>query len=303
MSDAQKLSAPAFQDEVSGLELGVGGQRAAHGPRGQALAALRGDDDRHARTAASCAASPALGARAVRPLHRKGARSRRSASRRHGSKQMQPFADRVEVARRAVFAVVFTSDNRAAPGDGRTSRAKARHASGCERGQAAIPSCTAQLHVVPATEKRARHERRTTRFCPGRDRGSAIEITRDRIRCAARVPLQLRGRRRVSSMARTSMMARCRRATCSCTAPATSSASTRARSFARSRATGSRTSSRTISPPSSSTTRICRGATRPRAPDAAGARLLPWIMLVVLKEERSSTKAVMPRIGRCRTSR
>ena len=66
------------------------------------------------------------------------------------------------------------------------------------------------------------------------------------------------------------------------TAPATSSASTRAPSSAPSRGLALRTSSPTISRPSISTTKIIRGATRPRPP--AGLQLSPWIALIVLKQ-------------------
>lgn len=149
MSDAQKLDAPAFQSEVSGLELGVAGDELRTGRA--VKRALRYElttiDTLYRRFTTRF---KALG-RELFGHWIKGAaisKNRHSKARRDA---LQPFEERIRVDAVA-YAVVFTADNRPA------AAASARFSSQSEaeewlRAQASNdPWRASKLHVVPATE-------------------------------------------------------------------------------------------------------------------------------------------------------
>jgi hypothetical protein len=151
MTDAQKLSAPAFQDQPSGLELGAAGSewRTGHAVKRSLRYEITTIDTLFRRFVRRFAG---LGGALFAHFIGNAAVAKSSLSRaRH--RQVQPFADRVEIAGER-YSVVSITDNRAAAGSSDfASEAEARE----WLRQEAIndPSKRGQLHVVPDTERNA----------------------------------------------------------------------------------------------------------------------------------------------------
>ena len=151
MTDAQKLSAPAFQDQPSGLELGAAGSelRSGHAVKRSLRYEVTTIDTLFRRFVRRFAG---LGAALFAHFIGNASVAKSSLSRAQ-HKQTQPFADRIEVAGER-YAVVFISNNRAAAGS--TDFASEVEAREWLRQETANdPGKQRQLHVVPGTEKAA----------------------------------------------------------------------------------------------------------------------------------------------------
>jgi len=149
LKDAQKLSAPAFQDEVSGVELGVEGAelRTGRAVKRSLRYEITTIDTYYRRFVRRF---KLLGAGLFGHFI-KGSAVARSTYSQAKRKQLQPFGDRVEVATEQ-YAVVFTADNRAAAAES-ASFATESEAREWMRGAAANdPNLGASIHVVPTTE-------------------------------------------------------------------------------------------------------------------------------------------------------
>jgi hypothetical protein len=147
-NDAQKLSAPAFQNEISGVELGVEG---AELRTGRAVKrSLRYEvttlDTAYRRFVRRF---QALESGLFRYLLKGGAVGKSALSRARRT-QLQPFDDRVELAADR-YAVVFTANNRAAA-PGSATFATEQAARDWLSAAAANDPKGLRLHVVPATE-------------------------------------------------------------------------------------------------------------------------------------------------------
>ncbi len=149
MSDAQKLSAPAFQDEVSGLQLGVAGAdlRTGRAVKRSLRYEVTTIDTLYRRFVRRF---KGLGAGLFGHLIRGNAISKSALSRKQG-RALRPFDDRIEVLGDR-YAVVFTGNNRAAAAES-VSFASENAAQEWLRAQAAAdPNLGASLQVVPVTE-------------------------------------------------------------------------------------------------------------------------------------------------------
>jgi hypothetical protein len=146
MNDAQKLSAPAFQDEVSGVQLGVEGAelRCGRGVKRSLRYEVTTIDTYYRRFMKRFRG---LGDQLFDHFVR-GAAVGKSALSKQRKSALQPFADGVTVTQDN-YAVVFKANNKAA------SASFASHAAAQEwmRSTAANdPNLAASVHVVPATE-------------------------------------------------------------------------------------------------------------------------------------------------------
>ena len=151
MTDAQRLSAPAFQDQPSGLELGAAGSewRTGHAVKRSLRYEITTIDTLFRRFVRRFAG---LGGALFAHFIGNAAVAKSSLSRAR-QRQKQPFADRVEVTGER-YAVVFVSNNRTAAGA--TDFASESEAREWLRQQAVDePSRRGQLHVVPDTERNA----------------------------------------------------------------------------------------------------------------------------------------------------
>jgi hypothetical protein len=150
LSDAQKLSAPAFQDEVSGLELGVAGQELRTGRA--VKRSLRYEvttlDTRYRRFVRRFST---LGRELFVHFIAGGSVSAnaRSKARRQ---ELQPFGDGV-VVEGEKYSVVFTDDNSPAVAAEFSSATAANE--WMRQAAANQPGLHGRLHVVPSSEKQA----------------------------------------------------------------------------------------------------------------------------------------------------
>jgi hypothetical protein len=151
MTDAEKLSAPAFQDQPAGLELGAAGGewRTGHAVRRSLRYEITTIDTLFRRSVRRFGGlGTALFARFIG-----SAAVAKSNLSRTRQRQKQPFADRVEVTGER-YAVVFVSNNRDAAGSTDfASEAEARE--WLRQEIANDPNRQGQLHVVPDTERNA----------------------------------------------------------------------------------------------------------------------------------------------------
>ncbi len=150
MTDAQKLSAPAFQDQPSGVELGAAGSewRTGHAVKRSLRYEITTIDTLFRRFVRRFAG---LGTALFAHFIGNAAVAKSSLSRAR-QRQAQPFVDRVEVTGER-YAVVFVNNNRAAGSTDFASEAEAREWLRQETGN--DPSKRGQLHVVPDTERNA----------------------------------------------------------------------------------------------------------------------------------------------------
>jgi hypothetical protein len=151
MSDAQKLSAPAFQDQPSGLELGVSGNelRTGHALKRSMRYELTTIDTLWRR---SVQRFKDLGVSLFQHLL-KNAPVAKSALSRARKRQLQPFADGVALGGDR-YAVVSIDTNRSAEGTvDFASEAEARE--WLRQRAARDPNERSKLHVVPSTERNA----------------------------------------------------------------------------------------------------------------------------------------------------
>jgi hypothetical protein len=151
MTDAQKLSAPAFQDQPSGLEIGAAGNDWRTGPA--VKRSLRYEittiDTLFRRFVRRFAG---LGTALFAHFVGNAAVAKSSLSRAR-QRQAQPFADRVEVKGER-YAVVFVSNNRAAAGSTDfASEAEARE--WLRQETLGDPGKRRRLHVIPDAERNA----------------------------------------------------------------------------------------------------------------------------------------------------
>ena len=282
LSDADKLSPPAFEKQNGGPR--AGGRRSrtiAVEPRVKRVGALRGDHHRQQLQAATCGASSALRSRPVHPLP---GRQRRQPLAAVGGDEA---ADRRRSTRRSAitepaYVVASSVDNTAYGDDGdvHQPRARRRRTTWPTRGRGTIPALArATLHVHPrrrgAAGGMSRAHRRPTRSCRGcvgarqpdqtgrpRHLGHAACLGRCR---ADAEGTGGRGRRRPPS----------RSPHVELYGPGDMvGIEPRADHPQRAAATGSPTSSPTTSPTSSSTTRTSPGATRRRHPTGGTAAAL-----------------------------
>ena len=149
LSDTQKLSAPAFQDEVSGLQLGVAGTdwRTGRAVKRSLRYELTTIDTLYRRFVSSF---KALGAGLFGHLIRGAAIGKSALSHKQG-RALRPFDDRIEILGER-YAVVHTDTNRAAAAEsaGFGSESAARE---WLRAKAANdPNLGTAWHVVPVTE-------------------------------------------------------------------------------------------------------------------------------------------------------
>lgn len=151
MNDAQKLSAPAFQEEISGLVLGVDGAelRTGRAVKRSLRYEVTTIDTYYRRFVKRFSA---LGL-ALFGHFIKGASVSKSSLSRSRRKQAQPFDDHIKVATES-YAVVFNATNKAAAAG---TEAFATESAAREWLNAATqndPNLRGQLDVVPATEMR-----------------------------------------------------------------------------------------------------------------------------------------------------
>ena len=184
----EKLTAPAFETEDSGLELAVAGeQTATRAVACKRIAALRADHHRQQLQAGGRAAFQVADRRPVRALPRRQRGRRAPSSRRAQRDRAQPFDDKIEVdaerlrrrpprrQRRRSTAIAGASHRRRGAGIHREPRRGATRLAG-------------KLHVVRPHEMQrrvmrtnlGRHERHLgpTRSCPGCARGGQPASTR-----------------------------------------------------------------------------------------------------------------------------
>jgi hypothetical protein len=149
LNDAQKLAAPAYQSEVSGVQLQVDGAgfRCGRAVKRSLRYKVTTIDTYYRRFV-----------NRFKPLFAslfghliKGAAVSRSAYSQRSKKGFQPFDDRVELAGES-YAVVFTANNRAGAPES-ASFATQNEAHEWLRTKAATDrNLAARLHVVPGTE-------------------------------------------------------------------------------------------------------------------------------------------------------
>ena len=149
MTDAQKLSAPAFQLEASGLQLGVDGAdlRTGRAVKRSLRYEVTTIDTLYRRFVRRF---KGLGTGLFDHFIRGNAVSKSTLSRKQG-KALRPFDDRIEVGGDR-YAVVFTENNRAAAAESASfaSENAAREWMGKQASN--DPNLDATLHVVPVTE-------------------------------------------------------------------------------------------------------------------------------------------------------
>lgn len=146
-SDAQKLSAPGFQEEVSGLKVGVGGSelRTGHAVKRSVRYEVTTIDTNFRRIRDRFSKM----GRGLFDHFVKNAAIAKSGLSIARKKQAQPFDDRIAVTESG-YAVVSIDDNRSAVP--KTFLSAAEAAEWLRDAERADPNGAAQLHVVPVTE-------------------------------------------------------------------------------------------------------------------------------------------------------
>jgi hypothetical protein len=149
LSDSQKLSAPAFQNQVSGLELGVAGQelRTGRAVKRSVRYEVTTLDTLYRRLVRRFTV---LGRELFAHLIA-GASVSKVAVSKSRRQELQPFRDGIVVADEP-YSVVFASDNRSAGADFGSETAATEW---MKNTTAADPGRHGQLHVVPSSEKQA----------------------------------------------------------------------------------------------------------------------------------------------------
>jgi hypothetical protein len=149
MNDAQKLSAPPFQDELSGLKLGVAGAelRTGRAVRRSLRYEVTTIDTLYRRFVRRF---ETIGTGLFGHLILGNAITKSTLSRKHG-KSLRPFDDRIEVLGEK-YAVVFSENNVAAGADTASFASENAAREWLRTRTGDDPNLGATMHVVPVTE-------------------------------------------------------------------------------------------------------------------------------------------------------
>jgi len=150
MNDAQKLASRAYEDEVSGLELGVDGAelRTGRGVKRILRYEVTTIDTAYRRFRRHFVA---LGAGLFTHFLKGNAVSKSSLSRSR-KQELQPFDDGVSLGSDR-FVVASTKNNRAYPAETTSFASESAARAWLADKRAADPNVASTLHVIPATEK------------------------------------------------------------------------------------------------------------------------------------------------------